>query len=97
MQSYSRIVGVPGVERFGLIEPGIYRSARPNELGYHALRDILGFRSVLSFGTSDQELVETVGMTWLEHPLVELKVIHPQEMAIIQQMIIGAPKPVLLR
>jgi tyrosine-protein phosphatase SIW14 len=65
MKTFERFAGIPGVSNAGFVDPSVYRSARPDTpLGYHALKDLLGIKSVLNLETfeDDHDAVVEAGL-----------------------------------
>lgn len=87
MQSYSRIVGVEGVENMGLVDSRAYRSAAPSAAGYESLRE-MGIRTVVNLQwESAAKKVETAGMKEFHFPLCVLAEIPVQKMLAITAVV----------
>ncbi|NMA41768.1 MAG: dual specificity protein phosphatase family protein [Oligosphaeraceae bacterium] len=58
--NWAQPIKLSGVENLYLVEPGLYRSAKPSELGYKALYE-LGLRQVLSLLSPFEEQKDLTG------------------------------------
>lgn len=90
--TWARPIELAGVENLHLVEPGLYRSAKPSAAGYQALYD-MGLRQVLSLLSpfEEQESLEDSGLTL--HRLPMLPVLILDRDIIVGLRLLRARKP----
>ena len=89
MRTFSRIIGVQGVSNFGLVYPGVYRSACPEGEGYRSLRD-MGVRSIVNLQQkSFKDELEPFGLMEYHYPNLELQEISVEELLEITNILSG--------
>ncbi len=79
-----RLAGVPGLDNFARVNPGLYRGAQPTEEGFRQLK-AMGVRTVIDFRShhSTKAQVESAGMTAVEIPLkADLSSVPPDDEAL---------------
>src|SRR5882672_10677315 len=65
-----RLPGVPGLDNFARISPGLYRGGQPTEEGFKQLK-AMGVKTVIDFRSyhSTKAMVEAAGLTPVEIPI----------------------------
>jgi protein tyrosine/serine phosphatase len=99
VNSFSMIVGAPGLSNFGLVDSRVYRSADPGEIGYHAARS-MGIRTVVNLeDDSHADLATEAGLSELHFPLSYLKIPVQKLLAVTTALIdpVNAPSLVHCR
>ena len=79
-----RLPGVPGLDNFARVNPGLYRGAQPTEEGFKQLK-AMGVKTVIDFRShhSTKKQVEDAGMTPVEIPLkADLGSVPPDDEAL---------------
>src|SRR5260221_3285567 len=79
-----RLPGVPGVENFARVNPGLYRGGQPTEEGFKQLK-AMGVKTVIDFRSfhTTKKQVEAAGMTPVEIPIrADLGSVPPDDEAL---------------
>jgi len=79
-----RLPGVPGLENFARVNPGLYRGGQPTEEGFKQLK-AMGVKTVIDFRSfhSTKKQVEAAGLTPVEIPLrADLGSVPPDDEAL---------------
>ncbi len=99
MQSYLRLVGLPGLDNAGMVEGGIYRSQRPEDpLGYHCAVSRLGIRSVIDLEDlpDPAEVITELGLTVIHRPMSTLSRPSAEDIRQFLAAVKSAPRPALI-
>jgi len=86
-----RIFGLPGLQNVGIVAPGIYRGAQPEEDGYATLK-AMGIKTVISLRAfhGERVKVEAAGMKSIEIPINILRSVKPEQ---IEQAVAAMADP----
>ncbi len=99
MQSYLRLVGLPGLDNAGMVEGGVYRSRRPQDpLGYRCAVSRLGIRSVIDLEDlpDPAEVITELGLTVIHRPMSTLCKPSTEEIQEFLSAVKSVPRPVLI-
>jgi protein tyrosine phosphatase (PTP) superfamily phosphohydrolase (DUF442 family) len=89
----------PAIPNFDKVDGVVYRSGQPNLFGFEMLKT-LGIKSVLNLRndeqSDEQDIVNSLGMTYSHFPLKGGHVCSQETLQTIQILIWDLPKPVLV-